>query len=189
MLWANDLRNGTVFKYEGKIWIVINYEFIKMGRGSGTVKVKARDLMTGATVEKGFSQQMRFEEVNVSKKTVQYLYHDESYGYFMDNETYEQYQLDYERVKESLMFVPEGERVIMIFVEGNPLNIEIPKSVNLKVTYTEPAVKGDTSSGAMKKAELETGLEIQVPLFINIGDVIKVNTDDVTYSERISKAN
>lgn len=185
MLSANELRNGVVFKYEGKTWVVVKYAFVKMGRQSGNVKIKAKDLMSNATVEKGFSLQMKFEEASVERKSAQYLYSDETYGYFMDNETFEQYQLPIDTVQESLNYILEGGKVIIVYLDDKPISIEIPKSVTLKVVYTEPAVKGDSSNNPSKKAKLESGYEINVPLFVNIGDVVKVNTDTGEYSERV----
>ena len=185
MLLSTDLRNGVVFKYEGKTWIVIKYEFVKMGRGSGTVKIKARDLITGSIVERGFSQQTKFEEASIERKSAQYLYSDDEFAYFMDAESFEQFQLPTKSVKDMLRFVLEGGKVILVYLDEKPITIEIPKSVNLKVTYTEPAVKGDTSTNALKNAKLESGAEIKVPLFVNIGDAVKVNTDTGEYTERV----
>ncbi len=187
MLFSTDLRNGVVFKYEGKTWVVLKYEFVKMGRGSGTVKIKAKDIVSGSIVEKGFSQQMKFEEASVEKRSAQYLYHDDDLAYFMDNQSFEQISLDYETVKDMLQYVVEGSKVIVVYLDSKPITIEIPKSVHLKVVYTEPAVKGDTSNNPMKKAKLETGVEINVPLFVDIGDTIKVNTDTGEYTERVKE--
>lgn len=186
MLLSTDLRNGVVFKYEGKTWVVIRYEFVKMGRGSGTVKIKARDLISGSIVERGFSQNTKFEEASVEKRSAQYLYNDGDFAYFMDNTSFEQYQLDWEGVKESLQYIVESGKVILVYLEDKPIAVEIPKSVTLKVVYTEPAVKGDSSNNPMKKAKLESGVELSVPLFVNIGDIVKVNTEDGSYSERVN---
>lgn len=186
MLLSTDLRNGVVFKYEGKTWAVIKYEFVKMGRGSGTVKIKAKDLISGSIVERGFSQNTKFEEATVEKRSAQYLYHDDDFAYFMDNTSFEQYQLDYESVKESLQYIVESGKVILVYLDDKPITVEIPKSVQLKITYTEPAVKGDSSNNPSKRAKTESGLELNVPLFVNIGDLVKVNTEDGTYSERVS---
>lgn len=186
MLLSTDLRNGVVFKYEGKTWVVLRYGFVKMGRGSGTVKIKAKDLVTGSIVERGFSQNTKFEEASVEKRSAQYLYNDGDFAYFMDNESFEQYQLDFESVEDSLQYVVESGKVVLVYLDEKPIAVEIPKSVNLKVVYTEPAVKGDTSNSPMKKAKLETGVEVEVPLFVNIGDTVKVNTEDGTYSERVT---
>lgn len=185
MLLATELRNGVVFKYEGKTWVVVKYAFVKMGRGSGTVKIKAKDLVSGSIVEKGFSQNTKFDEASVEKRSAQYLYSDADYAYFMDNESFEQHQFELEAVEEMLQYVIESGKVIIVYLDEQPITIEIPKSVNLKVVYAEPAVKGDSSNNPMKKAKLESGVEISVPLFVNIGDVVKVNTDTGEYSERV----
>lgn len=187
MLYATELRNGVVFKYEGKTWIVIKFEFIKMGRGSGTVKIKAKDVLSGAIVERGFSQQTKFEEASIQKKTVQYLYKDEKFAYFMDTSTFDQIEISLDNVNDLIKFIIPGSKVICVYLDDKPITIEISKSVNLKVTYTEPAIKGDSSTNPMKTAILESGLEVQVPLFIEVGDIIKVNTETGEYIERVSK--
>jgi elongation factor P len=186
MLSSNELRNGTVFKYEGKTWVVIKYEFVKMGRGSGTVKVKAKDLVSSSIVEKGFNLNQKFEEATVEKRSAQYLYADDTSANFMDNESYDQFSLKLKDVEDSLAYIVEGGKVVVVYLDENPISLEIPKTVNLKVVYTEPAVKGDTSNNPMKKAKLETGKEIDVPMFIKEGDVLKVNTEEGTYSERVN---
>ncbi len=186
MLSSNELRNGTVFKYEGKTWIVLKYEFNKTGRGSGTVKVKARDILSNSIVEKGFNLQQKFEEASIEKRSAQYLYTDESDAYFMDTASFDQFSLNLKSATDSLQYVVEGGKVVVLYLEGRPISIDIPKSVNLKVIYTEPAIKGDTSNNPMKKAKLETGFEINVPMFIKEGDIIKVNTEEGVYSERVN---
>lgn len=187
MLYATELRNGVVFKYEGKTWVVLKFEFIKMGRGSGTVKIKAKDVISGAIVERGFSQQMRFEEASIQKSSVQFLYKDEKFAYFMDVNTFDQIEIPLDSIEDSIKFIVPGSKVICVFLDSQPISIEIPKSVNLKVIYTEPAVKGDTSNNPTKKAILESGLEMQVPLFIETGDILKINTETGEYIERLSK--
>ena len=186
MLTSTDLRNGVVFKYEGKTWIVLKYEFVKTGRGSGTVKIKARDLIGNSIVERGFSQNTKFEEASVEKRSGQYLYSDEDSAYFMDNQTFEQHAIPLDTVQESLKFIIETAKVVIVYLDDMPIGIEIPESVTLKVVYTEPAVRGDSSNNPTKIAKLESGAEINVPLFINNGDVIKVNTVDGEYSERVN---
>jgi elongation factor P len=186
MLLSTDLRNGVVFKYEGKTWVVLRYEFVKMGRGSGTVKIKARDLVGNAIVERGFSQNTKFDEATVEKRSGQYLYADDDFSYFMDNESFEQIQFTNESVEDQLKYVLEGGKVIIVYLDDVAISIEIAKSVNLRVVYAEPAIKGDSSNNPTKMAELETGLKIHVPLFINTGDLVKVNTEEGTYSERVN---
>lgn len=186
MLSSNELRNGTVFNYEGKTWVVLNYSFTKTGRGSGTVKVKAKDIVSGSIVEKGFNLQQKFEEASVEKRSGQYMYNDGSDAYFMDNNNFEQFSFPVSTVQDVLKFIIEGGKIVIIFLDDKPIGVEIPKSVNLKVVYTEPAVKGDTSNNPMKVARVETGYEVQVPMFIQNDNTIKVNTEDGKYSERIN---
>ena len=185
MLFATDLRNGVVFKYDNSVWIVVKFEFIKMGRGSGTVKVKARNVLNGSIVEKGFSQQMKFEEAFIEKRSGQYVYKDDTFAYFMDSSTFDQFGIPLDNVEESVKFLSEGDKVVIVYLDGQPITIEIPRSVVMRVKYTEPAVKGNTSTNALKRAVLQNGLEIQVPLFVDIGDYIKVNTDTCEYVERV----
>ncbi len=186
MLSATELRKGVVFKNEGKTWIVLKYEFNKTGRGAGTVKIKAKDIINQAIVEKGFNLNQKFEEASVERKSAQYLYADEDNGYFMDNESFEQYTIAAENVEDVKKYIIEGGKVVLMYLDEIPISAELPKSVNLKVEYTEPAVKGDTSNNPMKMAQLETGLQIQVPMFVKNGDIVKVSTETGEYSERVN---
>jgi len=186
MLSATELRKGVVFKNEGKTWIVLKYEFNKTGRGAGTVKIKAKDIINQAIVEKGFNLNQKFEEASVERKSAQYLYADEDNGYFMDNECFEQYTIAAENVEDVKKYIIEGGKVVLMYLDEIPISAELPKSVNLKVEYTEPAVKGDTSNNPMKMAQLETGLQIQVPMFVKNGDIVKVSTETGEYSERVN---
>lgn len=186
MLSSSELRNGTVFKYDGRAWFVLKYEFVKTGRGSGTVKIKAKDLLSSSIVEKGFTLNQKFEEVAIEKRSAQYLYSDSDNAYFMDNTSFEQLELALDIVKDQVKFIIEGGKVVLVYLDDAPIGIEISKSVNLKVEYTEPAVRGDTSNNPSKKAKMETGLEIKVPMFIEIGDIIKINTETSEYSERVN---
>jgi elongation factor P len=179
-----DLRNGVVFKDGGNTYQVLKFELKKRGRGSSNVKVKARDLNSGAIIEKTYGGNESVEEVDLTRSNAQYLYADASAGYFMDAYTFEQFELPMNSVKDMIDYIKEGQKVIVLKLDGKAAAIEIPKSVDLKVEYTEPAVKGDTSGGALKNAKLETGVTVKVPLFINTGDVIKVNTDLGTYTSK-----
>lgn len=187
MLTANELRNGTVYKHENKTWIVLNYEFTKTGRGSGTVKVKSKDIINGAIVEKGFNLNQKFEEGEIEKKTSQFLYRNEDELFFMDSQSYDQFSIPAENSNNLEDFILEGEKVIAVFLDETPISIELPKTVNLKVVYAEDSVKGDTSNNPTKMVELETGLKIQAPMFIKQGEIIKVKTEDKSYSERVNK--
>jgi elongation factor P len=184
VLTSNDLRNGVVFMMDGDPWIVLRFDHNKTGRGGAVNKIKAKNLKTGSIVEKGFSPNEKFEEADLSRESAQYLYSDDDNSYFMSNTTFEQHEISKKITEEKLLYIKEGEKVVVLFLDSIPIDIEIPKSVVLSVQYTEPAVRGDTSGGAMKKATLETGVEILVPLFVNIGDKIKINTETNTYTER-----
>lgn len=179
-----DLRNGTVFADGGEVFQVMKFELKKQGRGSSNVKVRVRNLRSGAIVDKTYGGNQSVESVELTRSNAQYLYSDGSAGYFMDAESFEQFDLPLATVKDMLQYIKEGQRVIVLKLDGKVAAIEIPKSVELKVEYTEPAVKGDTSGGAMKDAKLESGVTIKVPLFISNGDVVKINTDTGTYSSK-----
>lgn len=184
VLSYTDLRNGVVYTDNGETYIVLKYEHNKQGRGSATVKVKVRNLKTGAITVKSYKAGDKVESADVSKESAQYLYDDEHNAYFMDMETFGQYAMSLEDIGDQHGFLTEGEKVIVQKLEGEPISLDIPKTVELKVDYTEPAVAGNTSSGAMKVAKLETGLEINVPLFVDIGDVLIVNTESSEYVSR-----
>lgn len=179
-----DLRNGTVFQDGGEVFQVMKFELKKQGRGSSNVKVRVRNLKSGAIVDKTYGGNQTVESVDLTRSNAQYLYSDGSTGYFMDAATFEQFDFPLSSVGDMLQFIKEGEKVIVLKLDGTAAAIEIPKSVELKVEYTEPAVKGDTSGGAMKEAKLESGATVRVPLFISTGDMIKVNTDTGTYSSK-----
>jgi len=182
---SNDLRNGAVFMMEGEPWIVLKFDHNKTGRGGATNKIKAKNIRSGAITERGFSPTEKFDAADLTKESCQYLYSDEDLAYFMSNSTFEQYEMPLTIVSSDLIYFKEGDKVIVVFLDGKPINIEVPPAVILTVEYTENAVKGNTSSGASKKAKMETGVEINVPLFINIGDKLKINTQTNTYTERI----
>ena len=185
MLNVTELRNGVVFKEDNNLFQVLNYEHIKMGRGSGNVKVKVRNLRSGAVVERSFITGARVQDTSVDKRQTQYLYNDGNTYYFMDKESYEQFELPASIIGGQSGFMKEGDKVQAQLFEGRVINIELPKNVPLKVTYTENAVKGDTSSSITKDADLETGIKIKVPAFIKTGDLISVDTSTGTYRERV----
>ena len=184
VLSYTDLRNGTVFTQDGGTFFVLKYEHAKQGRGSATVKVKVKNLRSGSIFIKSFKAGDKVESADVNRESAQYLYEDGSDGYFMNVETFDQYSIPKERIEEEIKFLKEGQKVIVQKLEGDPIAIEIPKKVELKVEYTEPAVAGNTSSGAMKVAKLESGVEVNVPLFVKIGDIVVVNTESRQYVSR-----
>ena len=184
VLTSNELKNGTVFMMEGAPWIVLKFNHNKTGRGGAINKIKAKNLKTGSIIEKGFTTNEKFEEADLSKESSQYLYSDGEKSYFMSNTSFEQYDMPKEITSDMLFFLKEGDKVVLVFLDQEPITLEIPLSVILSVQYTESAIRGDTSGNAMKKATMETGLEILVPMFINIGDKLKINTDTSSYVER-----
>jgi elongation factor P len=181
MLLPTDLKNNTVFKYDDQTFIVLRYEHVTQGRGGATIKVKVKNLKTGAITEKGLNGNEKVEEADISKASYQYLYSDADFAYFMSMSDFEQITLP---LTNDIKYLKEGEKVVVVSIDGEALYFELPKTVELKVTYTEPGFKGNTVNNPYKKATLETGLEVSVPMFINIDDLIKVNTDSGDYLSR-----
>lgn len=186
MLSVTELRNGTVFQEKGEPWIVLNYEHIKMGRGSANVKVKSRNLRTGHISEKSFISNARVEEADVDKVKATYLYQDNQNFNFMAKETFEQFSIPQEVIGEGVKFLKEEMEVVLLIWEGSALNVELPKSVELSVAETGPGIKGDSVSNVLKPATLENGLTINVPLFIHIGDKVRIDTKSGEYIERVT---
>lgn len=184
MLSNTDLRRGVVFQDGGEIFVVLNYASSVRGRGSSIVKLKIRNLKTGNVLEKSYRANEKVESVDTQRTNVQYLYSEGESANFMNSETFEQFSIPMEEVGESVKYLNEGEKVIVLLVEGKPVSIEIPKKVEMEIKYTEPAVKGNTATNAMKKAKLQNGLEVDVPLFSKVGDRIKINTDTGEYVSR-----
>ncbi len=181
---SNDLREGMVFDLEGQTFIVMKYQHIKKARGQATIRVKVKNIKTGSITEKTFTNEQKVDEADVEKKSAQYLYKDDEKAYFMDTNDYSQFSFISEDIDWEVQFLKEGEKVVTLFLKGVPISIQIPKSVDLKIKNTSDAVSGNTSTSATKEAVLETGYKIQVPLFIQKGEKIKVNTDSGEYSGR-----
>jgi elongation factor P len=179
-----DLRKGVVFEDGGNIYVVLEYASVVRGRGSSIVKVKVRNVETGSIQELTYRDNEKVEAVDMRRKSVQFLYANENNAYFMDNETYEQISLPVESIEDSLKYLTESEKVIALYLDEEPVSIEIPKVVELEIKYTEPGVKGDTATNASKDAKLENDLVVKVPLFLEKGDKIKVNTDSGEYIAR-----
>ena len=180
-LESSQLRKGTVFRDGGRVFIVLNYKHVKKGRGLATIRVKVRDVESGSIVEKTFSSNEKVDSVSLGRKSAQYLYSDDNYSYFMDNSDFSQFQIGNGMIEWQRNFLTEGAKIQAVFLEEKVISIDIPKKVSLKVKYTEPGVVGDTATGAEKEAELETGYKVNVPLFVKIGDSIKVNTERGNY--------
>jgi elongation factor P len=184
MIEVTQLRAGTVFEENGKAWVVLKYEHVKMGRGSATIKVKARDLRGGATIEKSFINGARVQDVILSKRQGQYLYHDENGYAFMDPATYEQFSVADELVGDQGKFLKEGTQVDLKFYGDEAMSIVLPLKMIFTVTETDPGFKGNTVTNVYKDATIDTGATIKVPMFIEIGEKITVNTDTGEYVER-----
>ncbi len=184
----NDIKKGTVIRYEGGLWIVNDFQRVSPGKGSSFVRTRMKNLQTGKVVENNFksSDSLDFEEVQYRR--MQYLFNDGNLYTFMDNANYEQITLSKNDIGDDAKFLKEGIECMIITHDGTPLTMSLPKKIQYTVKYTEPAVKGDTASGNVTKdAELDNGLKIRVPIFIAEGDEITVNTEDGSYSERVAK--
>jgi len=182
---TSGLKKGVVIVFEGALLRVMDYQHIKTARGSATIKITVRNLRTGAITEKSFQNGTRFTLAELERHTVQYLYRDEDGNYvFMDLDSYEQPTLTPETLGNVVQYIRENDTVDMQTYAGEPIDVIIPTTVVLKVVETEPGIKGDTATGAVKPATLETGLVINVPLFVNQGDNLKVDTRSNTYIER-----
>lgn len=184
MYGPTDLKKNTLITLDGQPYKVIEYSQKVMGRGGSIVNVKVKNLINGALLPKTFKGQEKIEPAEVTTKKVQYLYKDDAEFYFMDPESFEQYELSAEMVGDSKDFMKEGNQMEIQFYNGTPINLVLPKNIWLEVTYTENAVKGDTTSSVMKDATLETGVVVKVPAFIKEGDIVSVDTETGAYRER-----
>lgn len=179
-----DLKKGQLFQLDGEPFRVLEYSQKVMGRGGSIVNVKIKSLIDGKVLAKTFKGNESIEPADVSNQTVQYLYNDGNTYYFMNGETFEQFEVSSDIISDNAGYLKEGDNVIAQSFDGNVINVELPKNVYLEVTYTENVVKGDTTSSVLKDATLETGITIKVPAFIKQGDVISVSTEDGSYRER-----
>ena len=189
MIEVTDLRNGTIFEENSlgkEPFIVVRYEHIKMARGGAVVKVKIKGLKSGVVKEVSFKSNDKVKEADVLKKNMQYLYSDNTASFFMDNNTFEQVSVSLKLIEnDKLKFLKGGEDLMITLYNDTPIDIEFPKSTHLKVTYTEPGFKGDTATTVLKPATLETGAEVMVPLFIKIGDIIKIKIESKEYAGKM----
>jgi elongation factor P len=183
-LSITNLRKGTIFQLDGEPYRVVDYSQKVMGRGGSIVNVRIKSLVDGKVLERTFKGNEQVDSADVTNRPVQYLYNDGSNYYFMDNDSYEQFAVTAENMEGKTGFIKEGDQVTAQLFEGRVINIELPKNVPLKITYTENAVKGDTSSAITKDATLETGIKIKVPAFIKQGDLISVDTTTGAYRAR-----
>jgi elongation factor P len=184
MIDVNELRKGVTFTMDGELYKVIDYQHHKPGRGKAVIRTKIRNLRTGATTDKNFTSGDRVEDIRLDHQTVQYLYSDSDFYYFMDTETYEQFPLPEALLEDVKPYLVENMEIELSSYSGEPLDIELPITVDLEVIEAPPGFAGDTAQGATKEVTLETGLKIQVPLFINEGDVLRIDTRDSRYVTR-----
>ncbi|MEY4409046.1 MAG: elongation factor [Actinomycetota bacterium] len=187
MATSNDLKNGMVLNIEGQLWSVIEFQHVKPGKGPAFVRSKLRNVLSGKVVDKTFNAGVKVETANVDRRDMQYLYNDGSGFVFMDTTNYDQISVSPETVGDAANFMLENQMATVALHEGNPLYIELPPSVVLEITYTEPGLQGDRSTGGTKPATLETGYQIQVPLFIENNTRVKVDTRTGDYLGRVSE--
>ena len=185
MLGANELKRGITFDYDGQVYEVLNYEHVKPGKGPAFIRLKIRNVLNGSSKDVTINPNDKYPKVIVETREMQYLYNDGELYYFMDPETYEQVPMDFDLFEEASKFVKENEIAYIKSFKGSAFSIEAPNFVELEVTDTEPGFKGDTATGATKPATLETGFTLQVPLFIEIGDVLKIDTRSGEYLSRV----
>ncbi len=187
MISANDLRTGVTFEMDGSLFVVTTFQHIKPGKGSAFVRLKIKNLDTGNIIEKTFRPEEKFKKAFLDRKTMQYLYREGDNLLFMDMETYDQVYLPKEVVGDAVNFLKDNLELTIVFHKSRPISVELPTFVELKVTHTEPGVKGDTATTAMKPAILETGYKVNVPLFVAEGTIIRVDTRTGAYLERVNK--
>lgn len=184
MINVNDIKNGMTIMIDGQIYQVVEFLHVKPGKGSAFMKTKLRNMRTGGIVEKTFNTNVKFEKANINKQNVQYLYNTGDTYFFMNMDNYEQLELSAEQIGDNKNYLIENMNVYVILYEGELLGIDLPDKVELEVTETEPAVRGNTTNNALKDATLETGLVVKVPMFIEQGEKILVTTADGKYSSR-----
>ncbi len=187
MISAGDFRNGVTFEEDGNVVQVIEFQHVKPGKGSAFVRTKTKNVLTGAVVEKSYNPTAKFPTAFIERKDMEYTYSDGDLYYFMDSETYEQVPINKKDLSDNFRFVKENMVCKVLSYKGNVFGVEPPNFVELEITHTEPGFKGDTATNATKPATLETGAEIRVPLFIDEGDVVRIDTRTGEYMERANK--
>jgi elongation factor P len=186
MVSTNDLKNGMVLNLDGQLWSVLWFQHHKPGKGGAVVRTKLRAVATGAVVERTFRADEKVDQAVVDKREMSYLYHDGTHYVFMDSQTYDQLSVEEDEIGDNKNWIKEGQVATLSLYEGRPVAVELPASVELKIEHTDPGVKGDRVSGAMKPATLSTGVTVQVPLFIESGETVRVDTRTGEYITRVS---
>ncbi|MEG1547645.1 MAG: elongation factor P [Clostridia bacterium] len=185
MIMAGDFRKGVTVEIEGQVWSVADFQHVKPGKGAAFVRTRLKNVMSGAVLERTFNPTDKYEKAHIENKEMQYLYSEGELYYFMDTETFEQIPLNHSEVEDSINYIVENTNVNIRFYKGKPFSVEAPNFVELLITDCEPGVRGDTATGTTKPATMETGLKINVPLFVNEGDRIRVDTRSGEYMERV----
>jgi elongation factor P len=185
MISAGDFKNGATFELDGQIFQIVEFQHVKPGKGAAFVRTKMKNIVSGATVERTFNPSDKMPKAVIERKDMQYLYNDGGLFYFMDTETYEQLPINEATIGDAFKYVKENMTVKILSHKGNVFGIEPPTFVELEITETDPGFKGDTATGATKPATVETGATIKVPLFVNQGDVIRIDTRSGEYMERV----
>ena len=185
MIQAGDFRKGVTFEMDGNVYTIVDFQHVKPGKGAAFVRTKIKNVVTGSVLEKTFNPTDKMPKAHIETKTMEYLYNDGDLYYFMDTEDYSQLPLNHAQVEDALNFIKENMQVTIKFYKGEAFSVEPPNFVELQITHSEPGVKGDTAIGATKPATLETGYTIQVPLFVEEGEFVRVDTRTGTYMERV----
>jgi elongation factor P len=185
MISAGDFRNGITFEFEGNVYQVVEFQHVKPGKGAAFVRTKMKNVITGGVVERSFNPTEKVAKAHIERKDMEYLYEDGELYYFMDQETYEQTPLSADQLGDALKFVKENMVVTILSHKGSVFSVEPPNFVELEVIETEPGIKGNTASNVTKPAKVETGAIITVPMFINEGDIIKIDTRNAEYMSRV----
>jgi len=187
MITTSEFKNGMVIQLDGKVYTILKFQHVKPGKGPAFVRTKLQDISSGAIVDKTLRAGQKVQEIYTDRREMEYLYRDGEAFVFMDRETYEQVWLDRTQLGDKVRFLKENTVVDVLMNEGNFLGVEVPNFVELRVVKTEPGLKGDTATGGSKPAILETGLQVRVPLFINVGDLLRIDTRSGEYVERVKE--
>jgi len=185
MINAGELRSGTTLERNGQLWEVLSQEHVKLGRGTALIRTRLRNITTGSLTEETFRPEERFSRARIERVDVQFLYRDGEHYVVMDSASYDQYPLDEAQFAEATRYVKEGDHLYVLQYDGKVIGVELPITVELEVTATDPGFKGDTATGGSKPATLSTGLVVEVPLFVGVGDTLKVDTRTGKYLERV----
>jgi elongation factor P len=185
MVSAGDFRKGMTVEIDGQVWMIVDFLHVKPGKGAAFVRTKLKNVMTGAVLERTFNPSDKFPRAMIERKNMEYLYNDSGLYYFMDPETYEQLPLNQDLVQDALAFIKENMTVTVQFYNGSAFSVEPPNFVELEIVETDPNFKGDTATGGNKPAVLETGARIMVPMFVSVGDIVRIDTRTSEYMERV----